>query len=229
MHVAVTGVISGWSTPCLVHSRDMDTMLGALRDCLLNIDKDVMYLRKRNVRGSSSGVGHCSKGLRYLFIIVYCCFILNIATSRNERIDVLFHCLKQSLNADGRPKFKPLSGYKRVTPPRVVIDRNNTFVRKFILSISILTAQLWLCCLIINCGDIETNPGPSTGTDTSPQSLSSSYSSLSLPYDTHFTICHLNIQSLLPKVDLLQHEMQPFDVFVLRIKNNEFQGAVQMR
>ena len=27
-------------------------------------------------------------------------------------------------------------------------------------------------------------------------------------------ICHHNIQSLLPKIDLLQYEIQPFDVFI---------------
>ena len=35
-----------------------------------------------------------------------------------------------------------------------------------------------------------------------------------LPYDTQLSICHHNIQSLLPKIDLLQYEIQPFDVFI---------------
>ncbi|MEW8546418.1 MAG: endonuclease/exonuclease/phosphatase family protein, partial [Candidatus Thiodiazotropha sp.] len=40
-------------------------------------------------------------------------------------------------------------------------------------------------------------------------------SSISLPpYDSHLGICHLNIQSIVPKLDILQYEMQMFDIFI---------------
>lgn len=43
----------------------------------------------------------------------------------------------------------------------------------------------------------------------------SSISSVSFPpYDSHLSICHLNIQSILPKIDILLYEMQPFDILV---------------
>ena len=67
---------------------------------------------------------------------------------------------------------------------------------------------------ILCCGDVEINPGPSIDLSTSSSSLSRATSLSSLPYDSHLSICHLNIQSLLPKIDILQYEMQPFDVFV---------------
>ena len=167
------------------------------------------------LRGSSFSVGHGGNGLRFIILTVLASLILNVATSRNENNDELFYCLKQFLNADCRKNLKLQQGYKRITPPQVVIDRNQAFFRSFILLIYILMAQLWLYCLLINCGDIETIPGPWTDTDTSSSSLSTnSYSTLSLPYDTQLSICHHNIQSLLPKIDLLQYEIQPFDVFI---------------
>ena len=167
------------------------------------------------LRGSAFSVGHGGKGLRFIILIVLASLILNVATSRNENNDELCYCLKQFLNADCRKNLKLQQGYKRITPPQVVIERNQAFFRSFILLIYILMAQLWLYCLLINCGDIETNPGPWTDTDTSSSSLSSnSYSTSSLPYDTQLSICHHNIQSLLPKIDLLQYEIQPFDVFI---------------
>ena len=43
----------------------------------------------------------------------------------------------------------------------------------------------------------------------------SSLSSVSLPpYDSHLSMCHINIQSIVPKLDILQYEAQPFDVFI---------------
>jgi hypothetical protein len=64
-------------------------------------------------------------------------------------------------------------------------------------------------------GDIESNPGPSS------QSTSiSSASSISDPLLDEFDECitqftsfmHLNVQSLVPKIDLLNVELQKFDI-----------------
>jgi hypothetical protein len=66
-------------------------------------------------------------------------------------------------------------------------------------------------------GDIESNPGPSS------QSTSiSSASSISDPLLDEFDECitqftsfmHLNVQSLVPKIDLLNVELQKFDILV---------------
>ena len=46
-------------------------------------------------------------------------------------------------------------------------------------------------------------------------SSDTSISSVSLPpYDDHLGICHFNVQSILPKIDVLQYEMQTFDIYV---------------
>ena len=74
--------------------------------------------------------------------------------------------------------------------------------------------SLWLYILFLGCVDVEVNPGPSLSTSTCSNFLSNMPSLSSLQYDSHFSTCHLNIQNLLPKIDILQYEMQPFDVFV---------------
>ena len=73
---------------------------------------------------------------------------------------------------------------------------------------------LWLISFLLCCGDIHPNPGPLYSTSSSSNT---SISSVSLPpYDNHLALCHLNIQSILPKIDILQYEMQVFDVYVFK-------------
>ena len=76
----------------------------------------------------------------------------------------------------------------------------------------ILLAITWLISLLLCCGDVQPNPGP-LSIDSS--SSDTSISSVSLPpYDDHLGICHFNVQSILPKIDVLQYEMQTFDIYV---------------
>ena len=96
----------------------------------------------------------------------------------------------------------------------MILDRNVVFINKLTIIFCASLTQLWLYSFLLCCGDIETNPGPSSGSNTSPVSLSSTSSLTSLPYDSHLSVCHLNIQSLLPKIDILQYEMQPYGDFV---------------
>ena len=72
---------------------------------------------------------------------------------------------------------------------------------------------LWLFVLIILSGDVEINPGPNSvegDADSSINSSSSSYQMLS----NHLSIFHLNIQSLLLKLDLIRAEADAYDVLV---------------
>ena len=67
--------------------------------------------------------------------------------------------------------------------------------------------------LILLSGDVEVNPGPDSvesSTDSSNILSSASLHSLS----NHLSILHLNIQSLLPKIDLIQCETIAHDILI---------------
>ena len=72
-------------------------------------------------------------------------------------------------------------------------------------SLIFIVLHVWLFMLILLSGDVEVNPGPDSvesSTDSSDILSSASLNSLS----NHLSILHLNIQSLLPKIDLIRGE-----------------------
>ena len=68
--------------------------------------------------------------------------------------------------------------------------------------------------LLLISGDVHPNPGPNVSLDTSASSSCSDIPGMSVLRD-HLNIVHLNIQSLYPKRDILQVEMQYYDIVVL--------------
>ena len=73
--------------------------------------------------------------------------------------------------------------------------------------VCIIFVNLWLFLSVIKqSGDVHPNPGP--------ESLSSDSSFQSVLHD-YLNIVHVNIQSLLPKLDILETEMQYYDIVVL--------------
>jgi len=69
---------------------------------------------------------------------------------------------------------------------------------------------LYLCSLLLLCsGDVHPNPGP----ESSSSSFLSGYSHIL--NNNGLSIMHLNIQSLRPKLDILEVEAHPYDVLVL--------------
>ena len=67
--------------------------------------------------------------------------------------------------------------------------------------------------LILLSGDVEVNPGPDSvesSTDSSDILSPASLNSLS----NHLSILHLNIQSLLPKIDLIRGEAIAHDILI---------------
>ena len=102
--------------------------------------------------------------------------------------------------------------YKRVTALYDVLASNSLFIEKFFSAFFLAHLILWLFCLLLLSGDIAENPGPSSASSSSSMS---SLANVSLPpYDSHLSMCHINIQSIVPKLDILQYEAQPFDVFI---------------
>ena len=71
---------------------------------------------------------------------------------------------------------------------------------------------MWLNNLILLSGDIYQNPGPASGSSQTEGSFSSLDSRELL--SNHLSILHLNIQSLLPKIDLIRAETDSFDIAI---------------
>ena len=69
-----------------------------------------------------------------------------------------------------------------------------------------------LSLILIRYGDIELNPGPELDSDSS-SSTASAFSDLELK--NKFSVVHYNVKSILNKVDIIQSELQQFDVISL--------------
>ena len=159
-----------------------------------------MKLRCVKLFGRAPGVGHYrGKGIlvRCLLVLLLLYFLINTASSRNENNKMTFYCVNRYVNAIRQTHIKSFFFSKRAVPPHVILDRNVAFINKLTIIFCASLTELWLYSFLLCCGDIETNPGPSSGSNTSSVSLSSTSSLTSLPCD----VCHLNIQSLLPKID----------------------------
>jgi len=66
----------------------------------------------------------------------------------------------------------------------------------------------WLRIILLKAGDIEQNPGP-------PLTLGTDKRDISRNIDKLFSFVHYNVQSALPKIDLLSSELSNFDVISL--------------
>ena len=77
----------------------------------------------------------------------------------------------------------------------------------------------WLYILLLCSGDVHPNPGPTPSASNDNFSSSSSNTSNilldTLNQNHHLAFIHYNIQSLLPKIDILQAELYTFDIIAL--------------
>ena len=81
-------------------------------------------------------------------------------------------------------------------------------------SLMILLSNTWvLCLLLLTSGDVHPNQGPHDSSSAS--SFSVSELSRAAEMMDHVNIVHLNIQSLYPKLDILETEIQYYDIVVL--------------
>lgn len=94
-----------------------------------------------------------------------------------------------------------------------VPNKNVIFSRNMISTLLILVITTWLSFLLLRSGDVELNPGPGSVEGSSDSSLNSSDNASQMLFN-HLSILHLNIQSILPKFDLVQCEADAYDVLV---------------
>ena len=88
---------------------------------------------------------------------------------------------------------------------------NARVTKLLILSLALSNISLWLLCILLRGGDKHTNPGPAFATSTH-SSISSADSIQDL--SSHLSKMHLNIQSLLPKIDIIKCEEHAYDILV---------------
>ena len=84
-----------------------------------------------------------------------------------------------------------------------------------LLLLFLVNSMSWICILLIISGDVETNPGPMSSMESISDSTSfcsdSFISNLDVLHNC-FSAVHLNVQSLKPKLDILETELRTFDV-----------------
>ena len=89
--------------------------------------------------------------------------------------------------------------------------RDNRIV---ILTLFVLTSLLWPFTLLLFSGDVEVNPGP----DSVEGTLNNSSDDVSVTsfelLSNHFSIIHLNIQSIVPKMDIIKSEADSYGVLL---------------
>ena len=85
---------------------------------------------------------------------------------------------------------------------------NILFTKKLISSLIICNLLLFVLPLLLS-GDVQPNPGPDSFTESVSLANSNSLASVG-----NINILHLNIQSVLPKLDILETEMQNYDILV---------------
>lgn len=105
--------------------------------------------------------------------------------------------------------IRPFRHYRKIVAP----PNNNIIFTCTCASLLIINCLFLLALrLIFLSGDIHPNPGP-VSVDSHADSSRSSTNSLHF-LSHHLSIFHLNIQSLLPKIDLIRAESDKFDIAV---------------
>ena len=99
--------------------------------------------------------------------------------------------------------------YRRV----LYSTKNDLICYHFTISLLVSTLSLWVTCLILLCGDVQPNPGPDS-VDGRIGSVSSCSPSSFEYLSKHLSIMHINIQSIIPKLDLIEGEASAYDVLV---------------
>ena len=93
------------------------------------------------------------------------------------------------------------------------LKSNIAFTRLVCSLLFTLVTVTWTLCIMMQAGDIHPNPGPAIASTSSISSLASvssvfNFSKLS----NHLSVVHYNVQSLVPKLDLLTTELSEFDI-----------------
>ena len=93
------------------------------------------------------------------------------------------------------------------------LKSNIAFTRLVCSLLFTLVTVTWTLCIMMQAGDIHPNPGPATVSTSSISSLASVSSAFNFSkLSNHLSVVHYNVQSLVPKLDLLTTELSEFDI-----------------
>ncbi|MEW8546423.1 MAG: hypothetical protein AB2693_23135, partial [Candidatus Thiodiazotropha sp.] len=75
---------------------------------------------------------------------------------------------------------------------------------------TVFELSIILSLLILQCGDVELNPGPDLDVSSSSEGTSQSLNQLDIV--NNFSVIHYNVQSILNKIDILESEFRNFNI-----------------
>ena len=98
--------------------------------------------------------------------------------------------------------------------PGKMYKSNRVFTYHAFITFSSVLAVFWLIVLLLQSGDVHPNPGPDSLLSDSMSDSSSSASSVPniSALSKHLSFVHYNVQSILPKLDVLYTELCDFDI-----------------
>ncbi|VDI64806.1 Hypothetical predicted protein [Mytilus galloprovincialis] len=160
--------------------------------------------------------------LNYIDFICINLFLACKSVSQALVLSILIFTLTHQLGVC----LKPLE-MKHVDSNVQKITSVNVNLRLFIILFLLFVIQI----LLILAG-IEVNPGPSDDIDSSQSSINSTdMSDFGELFSKSVSILHLNVQSLAPKIDLIQAEYSDFDILAFSetwLNNNHTDESIEI-
>ena len=151
------------------------------------------------------GLGSCKNVTVYkLYILILSIVLISVQTKNGCLCLSLILALQRSNEM-----------YKNIKHPyrRVKCQHDNgIFLYYLTISLFAITTE-WIIHIILLSGDIESNPGPDSVEGSTDSVSSSSFSSFKT-LTNHLSILHLNIQSIVSKLDQIEGEAASCDVLV---------------
>lgn len=183
-------------------------------DSDVHANSSFMYLMTRKIKSDGLGgflgvMATADLGvkkqitLKHIHMMIVPLLILVIRSQASFQISTLSLILALQRSNEAYRNIQ-LSNITKLSPSY----SNSSFVRTFIRILFYTTLLMWLLNLLLVCGDIHSNPGPDSVSSQSELSSAATFELLS----NHLSIFHLNIQSLLPKIDIVRCEAEAYDV-----------------
>ena len=140
--------------------------------------------------------------------VVQIIFTMCICFDAGSTFSVL-QSARENLSQLEQIEFNTIRG--RIAPGKELLN-NCKFTRHLISSLITIITTTWIFAILLLSGDIHPNPGPLSSTSSS-DSLSTQPSAFNFSnLCNHLSFVHYNVQSLVPKLDILGAELLEFDV-----------------
>lgn len=151
---------------------------------------------------------HCDRGLFLLsrFGILFISLLLTTTYGS----PIFTYCISNSLKQSAG--VSSCSTVNTIKPGPHFVE--NSHFTKQLIKFIFFSNILLISTLLLMSGDVHPIPGPDSVSSSTQSSYSAHNSHYSAILNANFSIKHLNIQSLLPKIDILEIETQSYDALV---------------